>query len=208
MLIKNINTYFSRLASRRKLRKKIAQHNEDLKVILGAGPTKQDGWVETDYPEVDITDKRSLARFFPKKNVRIFLAEHVLEHLTMEESYIGLENCYNYLMDGGMLRIAVPDGFHTDREYINYVKPGGSGAGSDNHKVLYDYKKLSDLFKQTGFGPKLLEWFDEYGEFHYQEWSVEKGFVIRSTRYDPRNRINKTSYTSLIIDGVKLEGTS
>ncbi|MCI5164702.1 MAG: hypothetical protein D3903_01110 [Candidatus Electrothrix sp. GM3_4] len=203
MLKKKLRTFLERLARKRAFRKKIARCDGDLKVILGAGPTKQDGWIETNFPDIDITDKKSFAKFFPRRNVNIFLAEHVWEHLTIEESFIALKNCYDYLMPGGLLRVAVPDGFHDDQEYINYVKPGGTGIGSDDHQVLYNYQTLSDLFKKAGFEITVLEFFDENGIFNYQEWTIDNGFVVRSTRFDPRNTINKTAYTSLIVDGVK-----
>ena len=94
-------------------------------------------------------------------------------------------------------------GFTMIIDYINDVKPGGKGAGSDDHKVLYNYQSLSNIFSSVGFNVKILEWFDEEREFHFESWSKSDGLISRSTRYDERNKNNPTQYTSLIIDAIK-----
>lgn len=35
------------------------------------------------------------------------------------------------------------------QDYIERVRPGGSGLGSDTHKILYNHKLLSDNFKES-----------------------------------------------------------
>ena len=67
------------------------------------------------------------------------LAEHVWEHLDCFAAIVAAQNCFKYLKPGGYIRVAVPDGWHPDKDYIDYVKPGGWGAGSDDHHVLYTY---------------------------------------------------------------------
>ena len=89
--------------------------------------------------------------------------------------------------------------------YIEAVKPGGTGDGSDDHKVLFNYKSLSYLLSKAGFQVKLLEWFDENGVFHFENWIETDGLIRRSTRFDERNIKNPTQYTSLIIDAIKPE---
>ena len=101
------------------------------------------------------------------------------------------------------MRIAVPDGLHPDPAYIDQVKPGGSGSGSDDHKVLYTYKTLSKLLESVGFEIRLLEYFDEEGKFHYSEWSPDDGMIRRSSRFDQRNTVVPNAYTSLILDALK-----
>lgn len=54
-----------------------------------------------------------------------------------------------------------------------------------------------------GFKERLLEWIDEKGQFHFSDWKSEDDFIERSTRYDERNKIHATAYTSLIIDATK-----
>ena len=68
---------------------------------------------------------------------------------------------------------------------------------------MYDYRTLSALLEKVEFRVRLLEWFDEQGKFHHKDWDVAEGFIMRSTRFDPRNSTNPTAYTSLIVDAIK-----
>jgi len=104
---------------------------------------------------------------------------------------------------GGYLRAAVPDGLHPSRKYIDAVKPGGTDSGSDDHKVLYNYKKFSEIFCKAGFDVELLEWFDEKGNFNFKEWDKDAGMIHRSKRYDQRNEDGQLNYTSIILDAIK-----
>lgn len=184
---------------------KAIRASKSLKVIVGSASTSQPGWVSTNYPLLDLTDKRTFASLFRQGQVvERFLAEHVWEHLTEEGAAMAVRNCAEYLQEGGVLRIAVPDGFHPDPDYIAQVKPGGYGPGADDHKVLYDYRSLASLLQGNGLEPTLLEWFDETGRFHAREWHPDDGMIQRSSRYDPRNKAVANRYTSLIIDAVKV----
>jgi predicted SAM-dependent methyltransferase len=178
----------------------IRRSRNDLKIIIGSAATKQEGWISTNYPSLDLTDDTTFSVLFSTATVSNFLAEHVWEHLSPDEAAKACQNCFAYLKSGGILRIAVPDGLHPDPAYIEHVRPGGSGPGSDDHKALYTYETLSGLLESAGFEIRLLEWFDEQGNFHHEEWDVRNGFIMRSTRFDQRNQINPTAYTSLIVD--------
>jgi predicted SAM-dependent methyltransferase len=142
-------------------------------------------------------------RYLKKGSLDAILAEHVWEHLAPEESVIAAKNCFTFLKPGGYLRVAVPDGFHPDADYVESVRPGGSGCGAGDHKVLYTYDRFRDLFSSVGFDVILLEYFDERGKFHCQEWSSGDGFVERSKRFDSRNADGRLSYTSIILDARK-----
>ena len=131
------------------------------------------------------------------------LAEHVWEHLDCRAALVAAQNCFTYLQPGGYIRVAVPDGLHPDEEYIDRVKPGGWGEGSDDHHVLYTYRTLEAVFALVGFETRWLEYFDERGTFHYQEWSPADGMIQRSSRYDRRNRTRELAYTSIILDARK-----
>lgn len=180
-------------------------NKNDLKVIVGSASTKQTGWISTNYPTLDLTDDATYISLFKvPHSVSRFLAEHVWEHLTLEDGEKAAALCYRFLKPGGVVRIAVPDGYHPDADYIAQVKPGGYGPGADDHKFLYNYQTLSKLFSEQGFQVELLEWFDEMGTFHYQDWDAEDGMIRRSSRYDNRNKVKPNSYTSLVIDAHKL----
>jgi predicted SAM-dependent methyltransferase len=173
------------------------------KIIVGSGGTKFAGWVPTDQEILNLLVDRDWAKFFKPNSLDAILAEHVWEHLTPGQAIIAAVHCFKFLKPDGYLRVAVPDGLHPDPIYIEWVKPDGNGPGSDDHKVLYNYRTLSALFENAGYKVRLLEWFDDQGKFHHQNWDVDGGFIMRSTRFDSRNRDSPTAYTSLIIDASK-----
>lgn len=104
---------------------------------------------------------------------------------------------------GGYLRVAVPGGFHPKLEYIKYVKPGGTGLGSNDHKVLYNHFDFKNLFEKTGFTVKMLEYFDENRKINYKVWKKKDGMIVRSKRFDKCNKNGELNYTSIILDAIK-----
>lgn len=141
--------------------------------------------------------------FFEPESIDRILSEHCWEHLSEDEAEKANTNCFTFLKSGGRLRIAVPDGFHIDPDYIEYVRPGGKGLGSEDHKVLYNYKTAKKLLEHAGFKVELLEYWDENGQFHFREWFSEDGHVRRSRIHDTRNQDGSLTYTSLILDAIK-----
>jgi len=182
----------------------IRRSRNDLKIIIGSASTRQSGWVSTNYPLLDLTNETTFSGLFEPNTVNNFLAEHVWEHLSLEDGVTACQNCFTYLKRGGVLRIAVPDGYHPDPDYIAQVKPGGYGPGADDHKALYNYQTLSATLERAGFKVSLLEWFDERGQFNFVDWSDQNGFISRSSRFDERNQKTPLKYTSLIVDATKI----
>lgn len=175
---------------------------DNIKLIVGGTGITFEGWMNTDIDILDITSVDDWLKYFELDGISNILAEHVWEHLTEDDSKKALNNCFLFLMKGGRLRIAVPDGNFPDEEYINYVKPGGSGIGSDDHKRLYTYEMLRKKMEESGFEVELVEYFNENGHFSKSNWSVGDGFIHRSSEFDRRNK-NELKYTSLILDGIK-----
>lgn len=184
-----------------KLRKGL--QNKPLRIVVGASNVFEEGWIPTEESFLNLLKKEDFESFFKSNKIDVILAEHVWEHLTEKDGTLGFKNCFDYLKPGGYLRIAVPDGYSPDMDYINKVKPGGTGLGSDDHKVLYNYQSLSNILKSVGFEVRILECYDEKGQFIYNEWDPKSGMVHRSKRFDERNQAGKLVYTSLILDAVK-----
>ncbi len=180
--------------------KHVIAQGKPLKIVIGAGTTLYDGWVSTDLPYHDILMDNDWATLFTAGTIDRILAEHVFEHLTIDQLQGFLQIVKRYLTAAGRIRIAVPDGNHPDPTYIDYVKPGGTGAGADDHKVLYTYELMKNAVAQAGYAYQFLEWFDSTGQFHQVEWDTADGHVNRSARYDKRNQDKPLSYTSLIVD--------
>ncbi|HRN50983.1 MAG TPA: methyltransferase domain-containing protein [Anaerolineales bacterium] len=174
-----------------------------LRLVVGADGTYYRGWLHTDINLLDITSEKDWAKFFRGSSLSAILAEHVWEHLSQEDSAKALRLCHRYLKPGGYLRIAVPDGFHPDPQYIAFVKPGGNGPGADDHKVLYTHSTLAEALANAGFIVNALEYYTDAGQFIYSDWQPEDGMVQRSSRFDGRNTDGVLRYTSLVIDGKK-----
>jgi predicted SAM-dependent methyltransferase len=171
--------------------------------VIGAKAKYQEGWIPTEVYTLNLLDVRDWQRCFLEGSVDTLLAEHVWEHLRLEEGVQAARMCYQYLKPGGHLRVAVPDGFFPDPAYIDFVKPGGNGPSADDHKMLYNYRSFSDVFSQAGFQIELLEYFDETGQFHEREWNPDEGKIIRSKRFYNGHQFGGIKYRSLILDAIK-----
>jgi predicted SAM-dependent methyltransferase len=170
---------------------------------LGAGGVADPGWIPTDHGVLDITRAHDWAKLFSPDSIDALLAEHVWEHLNLQVGQRAAKLCYRYLRPGGYLRLAVPDGLHPDPAYRDLVRPGGSGAGADTHRIFYDYRSLSDLLKGAGFTVELIEYFDSESRFMRSRLDPRRGVIWRSFDFDRRNTDGQPHYTSLIVDAAK-----
>lgn len=126
--------------------------------------------------------------------------------MTYEEGIQAARICYNYLKPGGYIRCAVPDGLFPDEEYQKTVQIGGPGPNDHpaaSHKIVHTYHSIVSMFSEAGFDVQLLEYCDEQGKFHYNEWDEKQGFIYRSRRFDHRNTDDHLGFVSLIVDAVK-----
>lgn len=182
---------------------KARRNGEPIRLVIGSGHTTFQSWYSTDIAVLDITSPSSWSALLEKETVDTLLAEHVWEHLSAEDGSKALQNCFDYLKPGGVLRLAVPDGYHPSPEYINYVRPGGTGPGASSHLMLYNYRALKEALERCGFAVDLLEYFDEYGKFTERSWRAEDGLIRRTAHHDKRNLKSPLSYTSLLVDAIK-----
>ncbi len=194
--------YIKAIVSYFRLKKNLRKYGTT-NIVVGASGVFEEGWIPTDVHTLNLLKPKRWLLFLKPGTIDVILAEHVWEHLTTTDGQTAATTCYMFLKKNAHLRIAVPDGFHPSKEYIDYVKPGGTGAGADDHKALYNYKSISTMLQQCGFSVKLLEYFDESGKFHFNPWDRKDGMVHRSSRYDERNSNGELNYTSLIVDAIK-----
>jgi len=178
-----------------------------LKVVIGVGEHHNNpGWMQTEKSELNLLKRDDWEQKFSPLSLDAILAEHVWEHLSYEEGRKAAKICFNFLKPGGYIRCAVPDGFFPNEEYQKIVQVGGPGPKDHpaaSHKIVHNYKTLTSMFKEAGFNVQLLEYCDENGEFHYNEWDESQGFIYRSKRFDHRNQNNKLGFVSLIVDAIK-----
>lgn len=177
-----------------------------MKIVLGAGRTSFNGWVSTQQNELNLLNRKDFEQRFVENSIDAMLAEHVWEHMAMEDGIIAAQICYDFLKPGGYLRCAVPDAYFRNEEYQKLVQVGGPGPADHaaaTHKIVYNYHTFSQVFIKAGFEVSLLEYCDEQGNFHYTHWNEADGKIGRSFRYDTRNSMNKLGMVSVIIDAKK-----
>ena len=201
-LFRSARARFGSFRDARRL-KAIVERAQPLRIVIGASDIYDAGWIPTEIGVLDILNPAHWSRVFAENSIDAILAEHVWEHLTPEQGLVAARNCLRFLKPGGYLRVAVPDGLHLDPQYIEWVRVGGSGAGADDHKVLYTGETFRRLFEEAGFEVELLEYFDSAGAFHAVEWDPAAGKVHRSQRFDERNQNGQLNYTSVILDARK-----
>ena len=177
-----------------------------MKIILGAGKTVLEGWISTQEEDLNLLDRHDFEKQFQENSIEAMLAEHVWEHMTKEEGIIAAKHCYDFLKNGGYIRIAVPDSNFRNEWYQNMIKVGGPGSidhPAYTHKIVYDYRNLIDVFEKADFEVELLEYCDEVGNFHYKYWNEQDGKIGRSFRFDTRNSLEKLGMISIVVDAKK-----
>ena len=181
------------------LRKQLNNANP-LRVILGAGPIRFEGWFQTDKELLDVTSPEDWSTLFKPDSIDSVLSEHMLEHLTEDEGRIAVTECYRYLKPGGLFRVAVPDGNRRDAAYVKEAAPP-----NDGHQMFYNIKTLTALLEGVGFKTTPLEYFDAQEQFHAIAWDENEGMIRRSVRFDTQQDFQRDGlfYTSLIIDARK-----
>jgi predicted SAM-dependent methyltransferase len=188
-----------------------------MKVIVGAGNTTQAGWLALQHKHLDICQFSQWKRRFRPNSLQAVLSEHVLEHLDLSENDEAARNVRKFLRIGGYWRIAVPDGFHPNPNYLNWTAPDSFGEkflsifradDEPDHKLLWNFKTLSAFLARRGFRVFLREWFDERGRFHKGNLSDADGQIWRraGTNWSQfLSNIINAPYTSLVVDAFKIE---
>ena len=177
-----------------------ATNRGEIRLIVGSGHTRYEGWIPTNIDTLNLLDESTWARFLRPGTVTAILAEHVWEHLTPEEGLIAAQTCFRFLRPGGHLRVAVPDGLHPDARYIAEVKPP-----ADGHAVLYTHESLTTLLEAAGLSVQLYEYYDAIGVLHSDPWDPSGGTILRSKQYNdahpdlPFNPVD----TSIILDAIR-----
>jgi predicted SAM-dependent methyltransferase len=82
--------------------------------------------------------------------------------------------------------------------------PGPRDHPASDHKIVYDYKLFTSIFADAGFRVDLLEYCDDTGRFHYNQWSFAEGKIYRSLLSDHRNKDGHLGFVSLVLDAKKL----
>ena len=149
-----------------------------LKLNVGSGKAKLDGWVNIDMePGADLVVDLRRGLPFPDSSADFIYCEHVLEHFTYEQGRKVLKEFYRCLKKGGAVRIAMPDleyivekyvGDWENQDWLSWpeaasIKTRGQMINTSfrawGHKYLYDEEDLRNQLQGAGFANLIrCEW--------------------------------------------------
>lgn len=138
-----------------------------MKLHLGCGPVRLDGWlnIDLDSPVADV--RRDLTEPLPLESgcaTHVF-SEHFIEHLTRHDAVRLLRECHRLLAEDGVLRISTPDLRVLATAYLKGELDGwaplwrpatacllmNEGMRAWGHQFVYDAEELLRLLAEAGF---------------------------------------------------------
>jgi Methyltransferase domain len=151
-----------------------------LKLNLGSGRSRIEGWLNVDVPPADLEMQLNWGLPFGEGLVQYVYLSHVLEHLYKREAFELLRDVHRVLAPGGVARVVVPDiekcmhaYVQNDQAYFETRRRlwsvsiesaatplelvlGNAGAGVKpgnfwGHKHGYDFETLSHVLRRAGF---------------------------------------------------------
>lgn len=178
-ILKGHYTYLRLVRIRSKGIREYIKTHRILKLQIGTGPNKLNGWLNTDLSpqseDVYYLDARERLPFGDNTFDYIF-SEHLIEHLTYDEAMAMLKECFRVMKAGGRIRIITPDidsiinlraaeKTELQKRYIKwhletfFPEMGDCGEifvinnafSGFGHRFLYDYKTLRNSLLKAGF---------------------------------------------------------
>ena len=142
-----------------------------LKLHLGSGTVRLDGWVNIDLetPQADLHFDITRPLPFRGGAARLIYHEHVMEHISVEQGLAGLRDWHRLLQPGGVLRIATPDlayvverygGDWKDQAWLKLPEYAFIRTRAEmlnvsmrwwGHQYLYDGEELERRMREAGF---------------------------------------------------------
>ncbi len=178
----------------------ILRGNDDVKIEIGSGPKKKDGWVTIDLSFAadlywDLRDKLP----FPDNSVSLIYSSHVLEHFSYRDLRRLIDSCYAILKPGGRFSACVPNA----RIYLEgYLSP----QGFDRSLFAYEPAFVSNL-------PIDIVNYIAYMDGHHRHMFDEKNLVkvledagfkgVHLRDFDSSLDMPERSYESIYVEGFK-----
>ena len=152
------------------------------KLHLGCGNNIIKGWINIDISGIAdvVTDLRKPLPY-PDNSALYIFNEHFIEHLTLEEAYHFLRECYRTLIPKGVLRITTPDlkylvDCYLSKQTSTWEDVGwtpktpcqmvNEGITLWGHKFLYDQEELESLLRSAGFSNIAIRSWRRSDHFH------------------------------------------
>jgi predicted SAM-dependent methyltransferase len=141
--------------------------NGNLKLHLGSGIHRLDGWLNVDLVSMDpdlVWDLRKPLPF-PDNCAEACFLEHVLEHFALSDVLDILQECQRVMKPGGIVRVGVPDfgsymrSYAGDGAFIENKRPGrptrllavAEVALAHGHRSVWDGETLERVLTEAGF---------------------------------------------------------
>jgi len=140
----------------------------EVKLNIGCGGKKLNGYIDTDVVETPFTDEVFSATKIPYKDntVASVYCEHVIEHLNHEDSLKSIKEINRILIPGGELLLYIPDLNECCKKYYE----------ANNSKLVNGYKE-KDWYKYTIYGIQKDE-NNVPSEFQYHKTGYSKEEII------------------------------
>lgn len=176
-----------------------------IKLNLGCGMVRPEGWVNADSSVNSFLQKSFIGSLLTKKlklveykdhnviyvnlnkrwkysdnSVDVVYSSHVLEHLSISKSEQFLNEAYRVLKPGGTIRIVVPDLFQLSNEYLQKYSEGDASASDSflyfmNMHVEGQYRSTSVLHRILG----ILQNYPHQHKYMYDRISL-KGKLVNN----------------------------
>ena len=143
---------------------------EGLKLHLGCGGNRMDGWVNVDTAGADVNADLTRPWPFTDESAKFLFTEHMLEHMTPIEAESCLCEAYRVLRKNGIIRIALPcvshictlvaDGRWRDQAWLQWPQFSHIKTAAEmmntvwydwGHKWMYDHEELERRLRNSGF---------------------------------------------------------
>lgn len=140
---------------------------DELRLHLGSGTHRLDGWVNVDLLGMPADLRWNVTRPlpFPDGSARAVFLEHVLEHFPLGAGLDLLKECRRLLGTGGIVRAGVPDfgryitSYAGDQAFLERERPGrptpllavAEVALGHGHRSVWDAETLELALAETGF---------------------------------------------------------
>lgn len=150
---------------------------------LGCGDNLLPGWANVDFNANAGVIEHNLTRPLPlpANTIEFIYTEHFIEHITRDEGFAFLSDCYRVLKSGGVLRISTPNLRRIVDDYLDGrpedwkdwewapktpCQMVNGGMRLWGHQFVYDHSELEALLFEAGFNSVIRA---RWGESDYEE---------------------------------------
>jgi len=165
-----------------------------MKLHLGSGDVRLDGWLNVDLNAANADLHLDLRGKLPfeDESIEYIFSEHFIEHIPREDALSFLKECRRVLKRNGVLRLSTPNLKFLVLSYLscnigewedwwqpaNPCRLMNEGMRFWGHEFLYDAEELIESLREAGFkSAKFFDWgksdFDELSELETRPFHNE-----------------------------------